>query len=393
MALQDILTRSPDDIVILSAKRTPLCRAKMGGLKDSKFEDLLSTSLRAVLHEGGVPADKVEEVCIGTVRTPRGGASISRMAAIHAGITTKSTVSTVNRQCSSGLQAVWNVALSIKNGDIDIGIGGGAECMTMHYNTKVVEHEVSEDVMSTKAAADCLIPMGITNENVATLYSIPRSSQDAFAASSYSKAEKAQKTGFFAEEIAPVLVRSKKKGEDGKVVRVESKVEADDGIRYGVTAESLSTIKPAFKKDGSTHAGNASQLTDGAAAVLLARRSVAEAMGLGDRIKGKVVRVTGVGVPPHIMGVGPAFAIPKLLEKEGLGIGDVDFFEYYLVCRPIASKATSSLRHTRKNQHPNLGLPWEEQDDGLATTLSSPHPPSSSQGKKGLAMEKSAPFP
>jgi len=157
---------------------------------------------------------------------------------------------------------------------------------------------------------------------VAKKYNIPRRAQDEFAASSYQKAEAAQKNGLFDEEIYPVTVKyvDPKSGQEKSLT-----VSKDDGIRPGTTVEGLSKLKPAFSKDGSTHAGNASQVSDGAAAVILARRSVAEKHGLP--IKGKFIAASVVGVPPAIMGVGPAYAIPKLLEKTGLTIPDIDIFE------------------------------------------------------------------
>ena len=161
--------------------------------------------------------------------------------------------------------------------------------------------------------------MGITNENVVAESNISRERQDAFAASSFQKAEAAQKSGRFDSEIVPVEIKG-------------TTVSKDDGLRYGVTAESLSSIKPSFKADGTTHAGNASQLTDGAAAVVLTRRSFAKKHGLP--IIGKVVKVTTVGVSPRIMGVGPAYAVPKLLSKAGISLEDVDLFEVRHIALP-----------------------------------------------------------
>jgi acetyl-CoA acyltransferase 1 len=157
---------------------------------------------------------------------------------------------------------------------------------------------------------------------VAKKYNISRQAQDEFAASSYQKAEAAQKAGYFDAEIYPVTVKyiDPKTGDESSVT-----VTKDDGVRPGTTVESLGKLKPAFSKDGSTHAGNASQVSDGAAAVILARRSVAEKHGLP--IQGKFIAATVVGVPPNIMGVGPAYAIPKLLGKAGLTVGDIDIFE------------------------------------------------------------------
>jgi acetyl-CoA acyltransferase 1 len=169
--------------------------------------------------------------------------------------------------------------------------------MTAHYGAGVLPERISETILSNPEAADCLTPMGITSENVAKQYNITRDVQDTFAANSHGKASAAQKAGKFKEEIVPVKVKftDPKTNEESEII-----VDADDGIREGVTRESLSKLKPAFAKDGYTHAGNASQVSDGAAAVLLARRSVAQKLGLP--ILGKYVMSSVVGVPPKLMG-------------------------------------------------------------------------------------------
>lgn len=179
--------------------------------------------------------------------------------------------------------------------------------MTMGYGPKGVANDYSEEVLSNPLSEECLLPMGFTSENVASDFSVSRHDQDAFAASSFQKAAAASKAGRFKAEILPV----KAKVIDPKTEKVtEVLVDQDDGIRDGVTAETLAKLKPAFQKDGSTHAGNASQVSDGAAAVLLARRSVAKRLGLP--ILGKFVAAATVGVPPRVMGVGPLYAIPKV---------------------------------------------------------------------------------
>lgn len=218
----------------------------------------------------------------------------------------------------------------------------------------------SSSVLANQESADCIIPMGITSENVAADFGISRETQDKFAAESFQKAATAQKAGKFKDEIVPLKVTVI----DPKTEKtIEVVIDADDGIRDGVTAESLSKLKPSFKKDGSTHAGmptsndlcicnsiqyisgNASQISDGAAAVVLTRRSVAKRLGLP--IVGKYVAAAVVGVPPRIMGVGPAYAIPKVLEKTGLSKDDVDFYE---INEAFASQALYSVN--------KLGIPY-----------------------------------
>lgn len=171
-------------------------------------------------------------------------------------------------------------------------------------------------------AANCKVPMGMLSEDMAKARNITRTSQDAFAASSYQKAEAAQKAGLFDEEIAPLEVKYvDPKTEEEKTVTIK----ADDGIRKGMTPESLAKIKPAFAADGSIHAGNASQVSDGAAAVLLMKRSTAER--IGQKIIGKYVAASVVGVPPLLMGTGPWKAIPVALQKAGISKDDVDIYE------------------------------------------------------------------
>lgn len=182
--------------------------------------------------------------------------------------------------------------------------------------------EFSELLESHPESANCKVPMGVLSEKMAKDKGVSRSLQDSFAASSYQKALKAQQDGLFDEEIAPLTV----KWEDPKTGETkEITVAKDDGIRPGITAESLGKIKPAFAKDGSIHAGNASQISDGAAAVLLMKRSTAEK--LGQTILGKYVAASVAGVPPLLMGIGPWAAIPKVFEKTGINKDDVDIFE------------------------------------------------------------------
>lgn len=250
---------------------------------------------------------------------------------------------TLNRQCSSGLQATIDVANAIRAGDYEIGIAAGAESMTEHYGAGGMPAAISDDIVANSEAADCLIPMGLTSENVAKQYNITRDAQDEFAANSYQKAAAAQKAGKFVSEIVPVKVKyvDPKTEEEKEIV-----VDHDDGIRV-TTKEQLAKLKPAFSKDGSTHAGNASQVTDGAAAVLLTKRSTAQKLGLP--ILGKYVGNACVGVPPKIMGVGPAFAIPAVLKKYSLKVEDVDFYE---INEAFASQALMSIQ--------TVGIPMDK---------------------------------
>ncbi|KAF8633207.1 hypothetical protein AX15_001475 [Amanita polypyramis BW_CC] len=316
-----VLQKNDDDVVIVSAVRSALTKGGRGSFKDTGGEVILSHVLRAAYERVGLDPILVEDVAVGNALAPAGGANIARMAALHAGIPHTSGVNTLNRQCSSGLAAINQIANEIRSGQIDFGIGAGFESMSKHYGPGAMP-EAADELLENQEAEDCLIPMGITSENVAKDFGITREAQDRFAVSSYHKAAAALKAGIFRDEIVPI----KTKIIDPKTEKaVEIVVSADEGIRDGVTYESLSKLKPSFTKDGSTHAGNASQVSDGAAAVLLTRRSVAKRLGLS--VLGKYVTGVVVGVPPRIMGIGPAFAIPKVLAKTGLNQEEIDFFE------------------------------------------------------------------
>jgi len=339
-----VLHKNENDVVIVYAIRSAMTKGKKGGFKDTRPEEILSAVLRAAYSKVNLDPALIGDIQVGNVLPPGGGASGARMAALHAGIPNSVPISTVNRQCSSGLTAVNGIANQIIAGQIDIGIGAGVESMTFGYGATTLPDGWSEAVMTTKEAEDCLLPMGFTSENVASDYGISREAQDKFAAESYRRAAVAQKAGKFTAEILPIKVKviDPKTDKESEIV-----VDSDDGIRDGVTPESLGKLKPVFSKSGSTHAGNASQISDGSAAVLLARRSTAKKLGLP--IVGKYVASTVVGVPPRIMGVGPAYAIPKILENTGLHKNDIDFFE---INEAFASQAVYSVN--------KIGIPFEK---------------------------------
>ncbi|KAK4049726.1 3-ketoacyl-CoA thiolase with broad chain length specificity [Microbotryomycetes sp. JL201] len=341
-----ILRKNDDDVVICSAVRTAFTRGKKGAFKDTCPEELLVHVFKAAVERAKCDVKLVEEIQVGNVLPPGGGATVARMAqlagkshSLVSGFPDTSSICSLNRQCSSGLQAVNNIALQIAAGQIDCGIGAGVESMTMGYGAGVMPEKMSEMVMENEQAADCLLPMGITSENVAAKYGITREQQDDFAAKSFQKAAAANKAGKFKDEIVPVKVKvvDPKTDEEKEVT-----VSEDEGIRDGVTKESLSKLKPVFSKTGSTHAGNASQVSDGAAAVLLARRSFAKKHGLP--VIGKFVGTAVTGVEPKLMGIGPAFAIPKILEKTGLTKEDVDLWE---INEAFASQAVMSIEHLK----------------------------------------------
>ncbi|KAJ4324531.1 3-ketoacyl-CoA thiolase with broad chain length specificity [Neodidymelliopsis sp. IMI 364377] len=316
-----LLEKHDDDVVITCALRTPITKGGKGGFKDTQSADLLHGAFKALIERSGIDPKLVEDIAVGTVLAPGGGATEFRAAALAAGFPVTSAVKSLNRQCSSGLQACVDIANAIKSGMIEIGIGAGSESMSTQYGPNAVS-EFSELLESHKESANCKVPMGVLSEKMAKDKKISRADQDAFAAKSFQKAVEAQKQGLFDEEIAPLTVKwTDPKTDEEKTITVSK----DDGVREGITAESLGKIRAAFAKDGSIHAGNASQISDGAAAVLLMKRSTAKR--LNQPIIGKFVQASIVGVPPLLMGVGPAAAIPVVLEKTGLSKDDVDIYE------------------------------------------------------------------
>lgn len=316
-----ILQKNADDIVVTCALRTPFTKGGKGGFKDTHAADLMAGALRGLIERSKIDPALVEDIKVGTVLAPGGGATEMRAAALVAGFPETTAVHTLNRQCSSGLQACVDIANQIRAGMIEVGIGAGVESMSTNYGPAAVA-EFSDLLESHTEAANCKVPMGVLSEDMAKDKGVSRKDQDAFAAASFQKAVKAQKEGLFKEEILPLKAKFEdpKSGETKEIL-----VDRDDGVRDGVTAESLGKIRAAFAKDGSIHAGNASQVSDGAAAVLLMKRSTAEK--LGQPILGKFVAASVVGVKPLLMGIGPWKAIPKVFELTGINKDDVDIFE------------------------------------------------------------------
>ncbi|XP_040595796.1 3-ketoacyl-CoA thiolase B, peroxisomal isoform X1 [Mesocricetus auratus] len=329
------------DVVVVHGRRTPIGRAGRGGFKDTTPDELLSAVLTAVLQDVKLKPEELGDISVGNVLQPGAGAIMARIAQFLSGIPETVPLSTINRQCSSGLQAVANIAGGIRNGSYDIGMACGVESMSL--SDRGNPGNVSSRLLENEKARDCLIPMGITSENVAERFGISRQKQDAFALASQQKAARAQSRGCFQAEIVPVTTAVLDDKGNKKTVTVTQ----DEGVRPNTTMEGLAKLKPAFKDGGSTTAGNSSQVSDGAAAVLLARRSKAEELGLP--ILGVLRSYAVVGVPPDVMGIGPAYAIPAALQKAGLTVNDIDIFE---INEAFASQALYCVE--------KLGIPAEK---------------------------------
>ncbi|CAJ1392044.1 unnamed protein product [Effrenium voratum] len=331
--------KADDDVVICCAVRTALCKAGKGSFNKTAPEELLAAVFKEVIARTKVNPKDIGDIQIGNVLQPGASGLTSRMGQFMAELPYDIPLSTVNRQCSSSLQATAYIAAAIKSGIIDIGLAGGVENMSMFPMMATIDiTKLSAKVLEYENAEACLLPMGLTSENVAAAYGVTRERQDQMAADSHRKALEAQKNGWFKEEIVPVTVEMKQK--DGSVKKVV--VDKDEGPRAGTTKEGLAKLKPAFKAGGSTTAGNSSQTTDGAAMVLLARRDVAKKHGLP--IIARFCSFACVGVDPKLMGIGPAFAIPPALEKAGITVDDVDVFE---INEAFASQATMSCDHLK----------------------------------------------
>ncbi len=311
------------EIVIAGAARTPI-GAFNGAFTGTPAHDLGTAAITAAIERAGIEPSEVAEVVLGQVLGAGAGMNPARQAAMNAGIPATSTAFGINQVCGSGLRAVAIGAQSIRAGDAAIVVAGGQENMSlsphaapMRTGTKMGALELV-DTMIKDGLWDAFngYHMGITAENVAEKWQISRDQQDAFAATSQARAEAAQKAGRFTEEIAPVTVASRK----GEVV-----IDKDEYPRSGVTAESLANLRPAFDKDGTVTAGNASGINDGAAALVLMRADDAAARSLQPlaRIKSWAT----AGVDPAIMGSGPIPASRMALEKAGWTTDDLDLVE------------------------------------------------------------------
>ncbi|KAF2086599.1 beta ketoadipyl CoA thiolase, TH2 [Saccharata proteae CBS 121410] len=340
---KNILKKNPNDIVFLSALRTPVTRAKKGGLKDAYDHQMLAAVLKATIDKNpNLDPAAVQDIQIGNVLSELGGSKAGRMAANHVGFPSSTAFQTVNRACSSGLAAITGIAHSIAVGSIDVGIGGGMESMTRNYGSRAIPTQLWSELKDSpvQEARDCIMSMGITAENVAERYGVSREDCDKFAAHSQRKATQAQKEGLFDTEIVPVqtqFVPDPAVPENVDTITVEQ----DDGVRPTTTVEKLASMKAAFKENGTATAGNSSQVSDGAAAALMMRRSTAQALGLSGSIIGKWAGTQVVGCKPDEMGIGPAIAIPKLLDYTGISKEEVGIWE---INEAFASQAIYCIR-------------------------------------------------
>jgi acetyl-CoA acyltransferase len=307
---------------ILAAYRTAGCRAKKGKFKDMRPDDLAAAAVRGLVERTGIEGSEVEDVIIGCA-FPEGeqGMNLARVAVMKAGLPYQVPAQTVNRFCSSGLQTIAMAAERIMAGFADCIIAGGAESMTI---VPMGGNKYSANPSLVAEWPESYASMGITAELVADKYGVSRADQDEFACASHRKAAAAIEAGRFSGEIIPVEIENAAVI-DGKLRKSSETVSIDDGVRADTTLESLARLKPAFKVDGSVTAGNSSQMTDGAAAVLVVSESYLKKLG-----KDPIARYLSFavkGVPPEIMGIGPIEAIPAALKMAGLKQSELGLIE------------------------------------------------------------------
>jgi acetyl-CoA C-acetyltransferase len=372
------------DIVIVSAARTPVGSFN-GALSSLPASELGKIAIQAAIERAGISAADVDEVILGQVLQAAAGQGPARQAAVNAGIPVESPAWSLNQLCGSGLRAVALAAQQIQTGDANIVVAGGQESMSQAPHAQQLRNGQK---MGDLSFVDTMIKdglwdafhgyhMGQTAENIASRWQITRGDQDAFAVASQNKAEAAQKAGKFDAEIAPVTV----KGRKGDTI-----VDKDEFIRHGVTIDAISGLRPAFTKDGSVTAANASGLNDGAAALVLMSADEAKKRGL--KPLARIASWANAGVEPEIMGTGPIPASKKALEKAGWTVADLDLIESNeaFAAQSLCVVRELGLDTTKVNVNGGaiaIGHPIGASGARILTTLL--HEMKRSGAKKGLA--------
>jgi acetyl-CoA C-acetyltransferase len=348
-----------NDVVVLSGTRTAIGRYG-GGLKDIPPCDLAATVVREAVRRSGVdPEDFGHAVFGNVIHTEVRDMYLSRVAAVNGGLPVETPAMTVNRLCGSGLQAIVSAAQLLTLGDAEVAVAGGAESMSrgqywlpgMRWGQRMGDGKVIDAVVGGLSDPFAACHMGVTAENVAEDFGISREDQDALAVESHRRAAAATAAHYFDEQITPIEVTVKKK---------TIEITKDEHFREDVSLESMARLRPAFAKDGTVTAGNASGMNDAAAAVVLATSAYAESHGL--QPLGRLVAYSHAGVEPRIMGIGPVPAVRKVLEKSGLKLDEIDVFE---VNEAFAAQAIAVIRE--------LGLP-EDRTNPNGSGISLGHP-------------------
>ncbi|HKW13462.1 MAG TPA: thiolase family protein [Candidatus Krumholzibacteria bacterium] len=312
------------DAYIISAVRTPVGKAFKGTLRNTRPDELAALVIREVIaRTRGLDPAQVEDVILGCAM-PEGeqGLNVARLAVLRAGLPITIAGETVNRFCSSGLQAVHDASARIRLGEIEIAVAGGVESMSMIPMSGV---KPSPNPTLESSMPQAYISMGNTAENVAEKYGVSREEQDKFALRSHQRSAAAIAAGKFAGELVSVRVVEKTVNGKNKIESRETDFTVDEGVRTDTSIEALAGLKPAFRVGGSVTAGNSSQMSDGAAALVIASEEAVKK--LGAQPMGRLIAFATAGVEPELMGIGPALAIPKALKQAGLTLDDIGVIE------------------------------------------------------------------
>lgn len=332
------------EAVIVAAARTAVGKAIRGNTKNARSDDMAAAVIADLLRQTGDALDPqtIDDVVMGCAM-PEGsqGMNFARVIALRAGLPVDTPGQTVNRFCSSGLQTIALAANSIIADQADVVIAGGAESMS---SVPMTGHHLSPNPHMAENAPNVYMSMGLTAERVASEFGVSRAEMDEFAYSSHRKATAATDAGLFAAEIVPYQWQETIVGADGKPAEVTKMLGHDEHLRRETTIDALAKLKPAFKAGGSITAGNSSPLSDGAAAVIVMERAKAERLGLTPLAR--FVGFAVAGVRPEIMGVGPIKAVPKVLQRAGLSLDDIDLIE---LNEAFAAQALAVMRELEMN--------------------------------------------
>ena len=311
------------EAVIVSGARTAVGKALKGSLVSTRPDELIATCLKASVERGKINPEDIEDVIVGcAMPQDEQGMNLGRIALLKAGFSVNVPGVTINRFCSSGLQSIAMACDRILAGGADVILAGGVESMSM---VNFLNARMYPDADLFKGAPNTYLSMGVTAENVAKKYGISREECDEFAMNSNIKAAAAIKAGKFEDEIVPITVQSRRPGKNGQIDVYEKEFKVDEGPRGDTTMEALARLRPAFNPRGVSTAGNSSQISDGAAAVLVTSREYAEANNLEILAVYKGFHVAGV--PPEIMGIGPSQTVPELLKRTGTKMTDIKVIE------------------------------------------------------------------
>ncbi len=338
--------------------RTPVGKAPRGSLKDTRPDELAALVIREVVRRSGIDPQEVEDVILGCAfPEAEQGMNVARVALIRAGLPYTVPGMTVNRFCSSGLQAIAIAAERVMVGAADLIIAGGVESMS---RVPMGGFRSSPNPYLMDHYPQLYMAMGLTAERVAEKYGISREDQDRFGYESHMKAARAIREGKFKEETVPVHTRVIRRTEDGDTYIEEITLEVDEGVRFDTSLEKMARLKPVFKQGGTVTAGNSSQMSDGAAAVLVMSEEKARSLGIEPMAYFRGFAVAGV--PPEIMGIGPVEAVPRVLKLTGLTLQDIDLIE---LNEAFAAQSLAVIRE--------LNLPYEKVNvNGGAIALGHP---------------------